>query len=482
MPDSNFSIPVMYAMLASMIRQLSLRLTSFVLVGGLSFSLAFTCAFPLPAYAGVRKADVVCGETVDARGLSVSQCPNIDAEYAFVTDSEGTVYFERNADSSTQIASITKIMTAVVVLDAIDKGMVTLETPVVVSAQAAAVGESSAGLQEGDIMNIKTALTAMLVPSGNDAAVALAETVGAALVEYGVESGEPETAFVSYMNTKAAELGCNNSLYENPHGLDFDDFAGDLHSSAADVAKVVQYAMKNDEFRADVAQGDTAIQVTRNGEEIDIALESTDGFFDIYEYAIGVKTGFTAAAGASFAAAANNGTQELYAIVINSTSEDKRFEDAKTLCEWVYAHQVKYPLAHSSRITTAGDTEVPVVAEVAHLGWIDKTLKATLAKPSASVEIFDLNGNVSQSFQFEELTSDVQVGDKVGTVTFKQRNKIIASMDLVACENLNAPNFFESIGIWWKRLFRGFSGQSKVAQSVIINETPLIVDKTTSDA
>lgn len=452
-----------------------------ILACALALLLAFAsaAAFPAVAAADVRKADVVYGQTVDARGLSVAQSPNIDAEYAIVMDSAGTVYFERNASSPTQIASITKVMTGVVALDAVSSGIVSLDTPITVSATAAAAGESSAGLQEGDVMSLRTALTALLVPSGNDAAVAIAETVGAALQSSGTASGDSaQGAFVAQMNAKAAELGCTDTVYENPHGLDFDAYAGNLHSTAADVAKVVQYAMKDETFRADVSQGDTVIQVTRGGAKADISLETTDGFLDIYEYAIGVKTGFTALAGFSFAGAANNGEKELYAIVINSSSEPQRFRDAQALCEWVYQHEVKYPLAHSNQTATMNGAEVPVIAEVAHEGWIDKTVKATLADPAASATIFDLNGNVSQSLSFDQLTTDVRAGDKVGTITFKQRNAEIATMDLVACEDVAAPNFFESVGIWWDRLFRGFSGQSTVAQSVTINETPLVVDKT----
>lgn len=445
----------------------------------LAFALAFSSALALPvsAFAEVRKADVVYGQTVDARGLAVAQCPNIDAEYALVMGADGTVYFERNAQSPTQIASITKIMTGVVALDAVASGLVSLDTPVPVSAAAASVGESSAGLQEGDVMDMETALKALLVPSGNDAAMAIAETVGAAM-EAG--AADPESVFVEAMNAKAQELGCTDTVYENPHGLDFDAYAGNLHSTAEDVAKVVQYAMKNDEFRSVVGGGSTAIQVTRDGAKAEIYLESTDGFFDIYEYAIGVKTGVTLLAGPSFAGAANKDGRELYAIVINSSSEAQRFQDAANLCDWVYTHEISYQLANSSQLTTMNSVEVPVVAEVAHTGWIDKTVKATLRDPEAAVTIFDLNGNVSQSLEFDELTGNVKAGDKVGTITFKQRNATIATMDLVACEDLDAPGFFEGIGVWWDRLLRGFSGQEQTAQSVTLNETPLVIDKTAS--
>ena len=142
------------------------------------------------AYADVRKADIVMGETVDLSRLAVAQCPNIDAERAIVVDTDGTVYFERNADDAACIASVTKIMTGVVALDAVASGLTSLDSTITVSANAAAVGESSAGLQEGDTMTLKTALYALLVPSGNDAAIAIAESVGAALRSSGTASGD----------------------------------------------------------------------------------------------------------------------------------------------------------------------------------------------------------------------------------------------------------------------------------------------------
>lgn len=444
------------------------RILSCVLAAALAFSLALA---PGAALADVRKADVVLGQTVDARGLSIAQCPSIDAEYALVMDSEGTVYFERNATSPTQIASITKVMTAVVALDAVERGEATLDTKVTVSERAAHVGESSAGLAAGDEMTLETALLALMVPSGNDAAIAIAESL----------SGS-EQAFVARMNEKAAELGCVDTVFANPHGLDAGEFAGDQHSCAADVAKIVQYAMRDESFRAAVGGGDATVQVMRAGATADIFLESTDRFMDIYDPTIGVKTGFTELAGNSFAGAAAKDGLEVYAVVIHSSSEQQRFEDAKTLCEWVYEHRVSYQLANSPRTTTSNAdgqaVEVPLVAEVAHSAWIDKTVEATFADPAATVDIFDLNGNVSQSFEFDELSGDVKAGDKVGTATFKQRNTVIATMDLVACEDVDAPDFFEGIGIWWDRLFRGFSGQPQTAQSTTVNETPLVVDKT----
>ena len=439
--------------------------------------LAACLVAPATALGEVRRSDVIMGETVDSRGLTVAQCPSIDALYACVMDEDGTVYFERDATTSTQIASITKIMTALVALDAVDDGTVSLTDHLIVSADSAAVGESTAGLQEGDMLTLQDALYALLVPSGNDAAVAIAEHVGSAL---GGAGADPVGAFVDAMNAKASEIGCVDTVYSNPHGLDYDQWAGDLHSCALDQAKVVQTAMLDERFRTIVAGGDATITVDRGGEDTDIVLETTDGFLDIYEYACGVKTGFTELAGPSFAGAANNGDRDLYAIVIHSTSEAQRFVDAQALCEWAYDNIVDYPLVNSDEtVQSATDGgEVPVFVHVAHGDWIDQTIPATLSDPDATAEIFALNGNVSQSVEFDEVHGNVAAGQKVGTVTFKQRNEVIASYDLVACQDVAAPDPLQSIGIWWDRLWRGFSGQPQTADSVVVNQMTLINDKT----
>ena len=215
-----------------------------------SAALAACLMLPSVASAEVRRADVIKGETVEARGLTVAQCPSIDALYACVMDEDGTVYFERDATSPTQIASVTKIMTGVVALDAVDQGLVSLTDHVIVSAAAAEVGESSAGLQEGDMLTLQDALYALLVPSGNDAAVTIAEYVGQALIDANGGGGDAVTAFCDAMNAKAAELGCVDTVYRNPHGLDDGEWTGDQHSCAADQAKVVQCAMLNERHRA----------------------------------------------------------------------------------------------------------------------------------------------------------------------------------------------------------------------------------------
>ncbi|HIT44586.1 MAG TPA: D-alanyl-D-alanine carboxypeptidase [Candidatus Aphodovivens excrementavium] len=462
------------------------RSVAFRLVGLWAATLlALSCALQLytpdSAYAEVRRSDVVLGQTVEERGLTVAQCPSIDALYACVMDENGTIYFERDARSATQIASITKVMTALVALDAVDEGIVSLDDTLTVSAAAAEVGESSAGLQEGDKLDLNTALYALMVPSGNDAAIAIAEYVGQRMLDAGAAGDDAYQTFIDAMNAKSSDLGCIDTVYRNSHGLDSGEFAGDQHSCAYDQALVVKEAMTDERFRETVNLGDTTITVERDGEDVELLLEATDLLLETYEYACGVKTGHTDLAGFSFAGAANNGTRDLYAIVIHSSSDGQRFTDTETLFDWVYDNIVSYSLANNDEtrsVTLDGQTyNAPVVAQVAHADWMDRTIAATLADPNAVAEVFALNGNVSQSFEFNDVHGNVHVGDTLGTATFYQHNEVIAQVDVVAAEDVSAPNFFEGVGIWWSRLFNNFSGGSQVAESVVLNTTPLLNDK-----
>ena len=425
---------------------------------------------PGAAMAEVRKADIVAGISVDDRGLTVSECPSIDASYAALIAKDGTVYFEREANQPSRIASITKVMTAIVAIDNAPEG-----TYVGVSQAAAEVGESSAGLQEGDVLDFESALKALLVPSGNDAAVAIAETVGAAMIANDPSLGnDPMSAFVHAMNEKAAQLGCTDTLYENPHGLDDGVYDGQLHSTAADQAKVAKCAMEYQLIRDIVGGGTTKITVTRDGGPAEVELETTDELLEMYKYTIGIKTGVTDSAGPSFMGAASKDGRELYSVVLGSTDEYQRFADTKELFQWAYDHCIELGLANSDQWATmrvnGQSKEVPIIGAASHADWIDRTVPATLADPEAKIEVFDFEGNVSQSVSFDELHGTIQAGDKVGTIVFKQRNQVVAEQDLVAAETVEAPNVIDVVSIWWQRLIGG----PAVADSEVYNVMPII--------
>lgn len=461
------------------------RQTRISIAIAVSLAVAFAialCAMVPNAYAEVKKADVIAGSTVEQRGLSVADCPSIEATYAILVTEDGSVLFERDASSPSKIASITKVMTAIVAIDNAAEG-----TQVAVSEEAASIGESTANLKQGDVMDFETAIKALLVPSGNDAAQALAETVGAQMIAADPTLGnDPVKAFVAAMNKKAEELGCENTVYENPHGLDDDEFAGDLHSTAADQAKVAQCAMKYDLIRSIVGSGTTTVTVDRDGKKTNVELETTDELLEMYDNAIGIKTGMTDLSGNSFMGAATYEGRELYAIILGSTDAHQRFVDAYILFDWAYQHVKELNLASTDESTvmqSAGvNGNVPVIADASHADWIDKTVKVTIADPEAKVSVFDIEGNVSQSVNLNELHGTVNAGDVVGTITYKQRNMVVAEQRLIACETVEAPNALDAIGIWWQRFIGGFSGAPAQAETKIYNVMPIISDNKTKAA
>ncbi len=453
-----------------------LKRTSTLAIVAIALVLAMLSLAPNAALADVRKADEVLGQSVESQGLTLADCPNVEAEHAILMGQDGTVFFERNADTPVKIASITKIMTAVTALDSVPA-----DTMIYVSENAAYIGESSAWLMPEDSMLLSDAITAMMVPSGNDSAQAIAESIGAIMLESeGAPSDDPDTRcnrFVEAMNAKSAEIGLADSYWTNPHGLDDGIFAGDQHSTARDIAKLCAYAMQKQAIRDVVSQSSAHCNIIRYGETIDAEFESTDLILESYEGACGIKTGFTDQAGACFAGACNRG-EDLYAIALNSLDEWERFEDVMAMWDWYYTHRIDLPLAHSEMsVLDASGESLPLVAKVPAASWIDKTVDATLEDPGATVRVFDIQGNVSQDVEYAYPEGAVHVGDVVGTITYKQHNHVVAQANLVAAQDLEAPNILEAISIWWRRLIGGFMGDDGIAEPQLFNQMPTINDK-----
>ena len=427
--------------------------------------------FPASAFAEVYGSDLIVGKTVAERGLSDDECPDVEASHVMLVGADGTVYFSRDADAQVKIASITKVMTAVVALE-----KAPLDLTVTVDTEAATVGESSAGLLEGDSMDLNTALYALLIPSGNDAGIAIAKSVGAYM------TGDESTgydAFISAMNEKAAELGMSESLYTNPHGLDFGAFGSEeLHSSAKDVATVVSYAMKNDTFREIVDAGDTTIAVnSSDGSQRAVSLISTDELIGVYDGICGVKTGTTDDAGYCFAAAVNRASGEFYSVVLDSPTSEDRFADTVELMDWVYGNLESRSLINTGQYVDYNGASVPLVAKVAHNDWVDTTIDATVADPDLTAEVFKVAGAVSAELTLDEQTGDIHAGDVMGTLVFSQDGKTIAQTNVIAVEDVAAPNFFEGIGVAIDRWIRGMQGQQLVAESQDLTASQPLSDR-----
>lgn len=383
------------------------------------FAVVLACAMVAPcSWANVAGTDEIDGVSVTERGLTVGESPDVDAAYGELMTSDGTVLWTRRAGESSSIASTTKIMTAVVALE-----NAKLTDTITISKEAAETEESSAGVVEGAKVKLGDLLYGLLLMSGNDAAVAIADGV----------SGSQE-AFVELMNNKAAEIGMTNTHFENPSGLE----QGDHHSCAADMALLAQYAMRKDEFRTIVGTESKAINVGAG----DIVAESTDQLLNSYEGIEGIKTGWTDEAGYCFIAAAKRDDVELYAVILGSSDEQSRFTSAAALLDWGFSNYYRIELANTKT----------VVANVPATAWMDKTIPATCME-AVTGTLFTYDGEIDQSISVIESGNDVHEGDVIGSISWSQGGKIVGSTELVASEDCPAPNILQKVIIFIQRLF-----------------------------
>ena len=428
---------------------------------GLACAVALVAGIPSVAGAQVLTTDNICGKAADARGIAAEDLPDIDASNAFVMGKNGTVYYARSADEQVKIASITKVMTAILAVENCK-----MDEKITVSNAAAAVGNSTAGLLEGDELTVEQALRGLMIPSGNDAAIALAEHVGKKLDP---KTKDAVATFVKAMNERAKKLGCTGTLFENPHGLDFDEWAGDMHSTAHDVALMMQEAMKDDTIREVMASKDPWIEVTgADGSDHSHSMDTHNVLLG-QDGNIGGKTGTTDDAGYCFASAYNRDGDEIYTVVLNSSTTDQRFADTATLASWYYGHKVTVEIANTQKETANGN---PLMARVSQTDWTDKTIDATLADPTAQATVFSLAGEVTEKVSYDDLSGTVHVGDKVGSVTLKQDGTKIAVMDLVADEEGTGPNPIEWLLVKLDRLGRRIDNRPLTAESETVAKAP----------
>jgi D-alanyl-D-alanine carboxypeptidase (penicillin-binding protein 5/6) len=275
----------------------------------------------------------------------------------------------------------------------------------------------------------------MMVPSGNDAAVAIAENIAGT-----------EFAFIDLMNEKAAKLGMTDTHFSNVSGIRDEE----NYTTVTDYLLLTRVAMESELFRE--AVGTPEVTVNVSGQEV--SYTSTNMLLHEFEGANGIKTGFTDEAGYCLVASAKRGSFELYALVFHSTSEEQRFADAQTLLEWGFAHYRTVELINATQ----------PVADVALLSWIDRTVPVVAAAP-ISANLFDYAGEIRQEVILIEKEGSISKGEVVGSLVWTQGQEVLAEVDLVATQDASEPDFWEGVGIWWKRLWGSWFGEPAHAPS-----------------
>ncbi len=362
----------------------------------IALALALILLFPLTSMA----------QDVSAAG-SMSELP---CKSAILIDAEtGEVLYEQNADEALPPASVTKVMTLLLVMEAIDAGRIALADTVSVSANAASMGGSQVFLEEGETMSVEEMLKCVIIASANDCAVALAEFV----------SGSEES-FVAAMNARAAELGMKNTHFENTNGLD--DTAQNHVTSARDIAIMSRALIAHPK----ILEYSGIWQDTIRGGEF--GLTNTNRLVRYYPGCTGLKTGSTARAGFCVSATAKREGLSLVCVIMGAQTRDSRNASAAKLLDYGFANYETYR-------ASGGESEIPVQgSDTATLKVSWPAFCATVPKGSAS--------RVSVSRELPPyVQAPLQAGDSVGEIVYSLNGKEIGRVQMLSQSAIETINF-----------------------------------------
>lgn len=331
-----------------------------------------------------------------------------------------SVIYEKAPDERRSPASITKIMTAILIFDAIEAGKISLEDEVVTSAYAKSMGGSQVYLEEGEKQTVDTLIKCIMVSSGNDASVAMAEYIA------GSESG-----FVQMMNERAASLGMENTHFEDCCGLTDSD---NHYTTARDIALMAQELIT----RYPQIKSYTTIwmenitHVTMQGSK-EFGLANTNKLLKQYPYTTGLKTGSTNKAKYCVCATANKDGVELIAVIMGCPNYKDRFTEAQSLLQFGYTTCKLYQ-----------DENPPELMPILVKGGIDKQVPAVYKEKFSWLFVSGEDfSNMEKILTTNELTAPIEKGEQIGTVTYRLNGKELGSIGIYAEESVREAKFFD---------------------------------------
>lgn len=339
--------------------------------------------------------------------------------------STGKVIYEKNAEEVRSPASITKIMTLLLIFEALENGKISLEDEVVTSAYAKSMGGSQVFLEEGEVQTVDTLIKCIAVASGNDASVCMAEHIEGS-----------EEAFVDKMNEKAQQLGMQQTHFSDCCGLTNSD---DHHTSAKDVAIMSRELITKypQVFSYTQIWMENITHVTRQGSK-EFTLSSTNKLLKQYEWTTGLKTGSTQKAKYCLSATAEKNGISLIAVIMGASDFKIRFAEAKTLLE--YGYRVSSLFQEKKEKFTG---EVPLLGgledSITYQAKEDFSYLDTTGADFSQVEItYELP---------EKIEAPVTAGDEIGKVVFWMNQKELGRVALIALEDAKRAGFSDYLKI-----------------------------------
>ena len=330
--------------------------------------------------------------------------------YVLMERSTGEVLLEHNAHERLRPASVTKVMTLLLIMEALDDGRIGWDDMVQTSAAAAAKGGSQIYLEENEQLPLEEMLKSIVVSSANDCACAMAEHIAGS-----------EAAFVEMMNARAEQLGMTDTHFVNCTGFDDEPEAAEHLTTAYDIALMSRELLGHEAIKKYTT---IWMDTVRDGQ---FGLSNTNKLVRFYDWTTGLKTGYTSAAGHCLSASAERNGMELIAVVLHCASSTDRFESAKALLNYGFSNYalvtpepgelpaVPVTLGTAAEITPVLADETPIL--------IDKALAA---------------GVETRVCVDESVTAPVEAGQTLGTLTITSGGQTIAERDLIAPESVGA--------------------------------------------
>ena len=378
-------------------------------------------------------------DTIEVTASNVSELPKTNSRRYVVYDRiSKSMIIGKNEDVKSAMASTTKIMTTIVILEKAD-----LNEKVTVSAKAGGTGGSRLGLKRGDKASVRDLLYGLMLRSGNDAAVALAEHVGGSV-----------KGFAELMNEKAIELGLTNTHFVTPHGLD----DANHYTTALELAKLTDYAMDNETFAKIVGTKSTTIYINNQSRQIN----NTNELLGVLNGVVGVKTGFKNNAGRCLVTETKRNNMDIITIVLGADTKKDRTKDSANLIEYTFSKYKMYNLEeqiikefnkwkniNEKRILIIkGKTSNPKLA----LGAIEK----------ATIPICD-NDKIEYSINaLTEVEAPVEQWNVMGTLTVKLNGEILENIDIVNVNEVQKRD--------WKDYFKIVLNRFEDMGKMLINQ------------
>ena len=354
---------------------------------------------------------------------------NVKGKSALLMDvATGTVLYENNSHEKLAPASVTKVMTMLLIMEAIDSGKIGWNDTVTTSEAAAAKGGSQIYLKVGETMTVSDMVKSIAVSSANDCACAMAEHIAGS-----------ESAFVDQMNQRAVELGMNDTHFVNCTGLDDGEEAKEHRTCAYDIALMSRELMKN---HPDIKKFTTIwMDTVRDGA---FGLSNTNKLVRFYQGATGLKTGFTSGAGYCLSATAMRDGMELIAVVMGCETTQDRFAACKSMLDYGFAN---YALAQPQ---LSGNACVPVV-----LGK-QKTVEAVPAQADALlIDKAHKNSLVTEVSLDESVAAPVSKGQRIGMLTVRAGEQILLQIPMVAKEGVERLSFGDVFKLVLRKFLMG---------------------------